>query len=910
MFRVLGYALLSLLPIMGVFGFILVNQMSAMQTSAQQAFERETDYIHNLDWSLIHQDQKVLQDKLIQLDSLLSLDSVMWFNPNFELIAQAGAVNGWRHLPQPQRNQGFYLNEGLWSSVHYVYDNQKLIGVLRTAETVPSYASLWRTYNTWVYSLFLAMILAWGIFLGFTLRALKKAFTWRAHSCELDLGQDKATIKKFKHDFGPLASSIVKWVSRYKEKIDCQQETLTRLHLTLEGSRLVDFYWSIEKDELVFSPPLRQLLGYYPNEGIMSLEGFILKLHEEDLESFQEELSEHLKNKTDFFEAVFRVANARADYIWLLCRGQVVERTAQGEPSLMVGTVCDVTEKQIQEQKLKLIQDAFNFTSEAMVITDPNLRIIEVNQAFHTITGFPLDQIKGKSIETLYSNQHPPSFYTNIRSTLEHDHQWQGEIIQQKQSGELFPSLLSISSINDKEGLPRYYITIFVDQTAQTQQKDEIEFLASYDSLTRLMNRDQFAKRIEKKLHISVQAREVSALMIIGINKFKLMNDTFGHSTGDELLMQTARRLQKIMPPQALLARLGGDEFGLFIEHVVDNDSLESLAHDILLSLQESYKIDGHDIIISSCIGISVCPHDAKTMAALMVNADTALVHAKQDERNSYQFFVPYMNEEVQARQKLETQLRSAIDNNELILYYQPKVEIKTGRVVGAEALLRWPHQELGFVSPDSFIPIAEETGLIIPISEWVFRQACMQGQLWRNKGWTEFTISVNVSGSHFKKDDFAEFMQKLLYETGFPASNLDLEITEGALVADIEHCILILKVLKSMGMTLSVDDFGTGYSSLSYLRMFPVDTLKVDRSFVQNMMCNKEDANITTAVIAMAKGLKLSTVAEGVETLEQLNALKQLECDYVQGFYYSKALPPEAFEHYFVEQNKKAQAS
>lgn len=421
--------------------------------------------------------------------------------------------------------------------------------------------------------------------------------------------------------------------------------------------------------------------------------------------------------------------------------------------------------------------------------------------------------------------------------------------------------------------------------------EDQLHYLTHFDALTGLPNRMHFMVQLESALKRADSLQKEIALIFVGLDNFKMINDTYGHDLGDSLLQAVAKRLLRFIDREGYVARITGDEFALIVENVHSRHNLQNFARTLLDLLGANFMIKKNDIILTASLGICIYPEDATDMDNLFLQADTALYHAKQIGRNGFQFYTSGMNNQVQARQRLERLLKSALDNEEFTLLFQPKIETKTGRICGAEALVRWNNPELGGVSPTEFIPIAEESGIIIPLGIWVLQNVCEKIKKWHELGFGHLKVAVNLSAYQFRTGDIVEDIAKILHDSTIPAYALDLELTEGVLMENSEKCILMLQVLKNMGITISVDDFGTGYSSLSYLRRFPIDALKIDKSFIRNICTDPEDESIVKAIIAMAKGLKIRVIAEGVETQEQMQYLIEQEVNELQGFYFSKPL-------------------
>lgn len=669
-----------------------------------------------------------------------------------------------------------------------------------------------------------------------------------------------------------------------------------RLNLALWGSNEVMVDWDLKDDHLFFDDHITNILGFKPNEMPANQAEFVKWQHPRDRVIADERLRQHLVGRTPFYEIETRIKSKTGEWRWILGRGKVVERDETGKALRLTGTLVDITDRKDHEESLRLYKKVFESMTEGVIVTDSNLTIVEVNSAFTAITGFERQEARGITLDIFRSEKHDSEFYRNIRKNLERTGSWQGELWQKRKTGELYLQRLNINSMHDEQKRLIHYVAVFSDISRWKKAEDELEYLVNYDSLTNLPNRNRFMIHLSDLLESSKSQNKRLALLSLGIDRFKIINDTFGHGIGDRLLRKIAKRLKRVLNHEQYLARLSGDEFALVIDDVKEHSNIKTYAQEVLKTLSLPFNIDGHDILLGASIGISLFPQDAQDTQSLLMNSDVALFYAKQKGRNSYQFYDSKINEHVLERQKLEHSLRKALENNELALYYQPKVEIGTHKIVGAEVLIRWFHPKLGLISPDRFIPLAEETGLIVSIGLWVLRFACLQNVAWQAQGFSDMKISVNLSAHQFRGGDLAEDIAKILWETELDPSALDLELTESVLMENPERCILMLSVLKAMGISLTVDDFGTGYSSLNYLRRFQIDRLKIDKSFVNNVCNNAEDAAIIKAILSMSKGLQLKTVAEGVETKEQLDFLTANGCDEIQGYYFSHPLSVEDF--------------
>ncbi|MBF0588766.1 MAG: EAL domain-containing protein [Magnetococcales bacterium] len=555
------------------------------------------------------------------------------------------------------------------------------------------------------------------------------------------------------------------------------------------------------------------------------------------------------------------------------------------------------------ERKLHLSDRVFQSTSEGIVVTDAKAVIQSVNPAFSQITGYHSDEAVGRHTRMLKSGNHDLSFYEKMWDALIQSGKWQGEIWNRRKSGELYPQWASFSAIRGPSDEITNYVAVFSDLTAAKESEKTLVHITGHDGLTDLPNRLAFFERTQKFLADARRRQERVGVLMLDLDRFKVVNETMGHNLGDGLLVEVAKRLISVIPDRGLLARMGGDEFGLLCPCVQEPEDMALLAQKVLNILEAPFDIQDMELFIGASIGIGLFPMDGMDVNTLVRNADTAMYHAKEQGRNNFQFYRDKLNTSSMARMILEGSLRSALDRNEFELFYQPQVDIQSGALVGAEALIRWNHPERGMVSPGEFIPMAEETGLILPMGRWALRSACQRAVAWSNEGLPPIRVAVNLSGLQFRQPDFIEIVEREVQRSGLDPQYLELELTESIAMGDVEETFDKLKTLSEMGCQIAIDDFGTGFSSLSYLKRFPIDTLKIDRSFVRNCTEDSEDAAIVKTFIGLAHSLKLRVIAEGVETEPQRLFMVQNSCDEIQGYLYGRPMPAGEFQKMLTEQ-------
>ncbi|UCE79969.1 MAG: EAL domain-containing protein [Nitrospiraceae bacterium] len=549
--------------------------------------------------------------------------------------------------------------------------------------------------------------------------------------------------------------------------------------------------------------------------------------------------------------------------------------------------------------KYNLISSIYENSNEAILITDMSANIIDVNETFCRITGYAREELIGKNPKIMKSDKHDREFFKDFWQTLHREGQWQGEIWDRRKDGEVFPKWLTVTAVRDSEGIPMRYVGVFSDISAIKQTEDELQFYAHYDILTRLPNRLLFHDRLQQAMMHGKRNKTFLALMYLDLDRFKNINDTLGHRIGDVLLQKVAERLQAMVRKNDTISRFGGDEFVIILPDLHAVEEAGALGQKIVDEISQPFPIENHELYISASIGITMFPSDGETEDILIRNADTAMYHAKESGKNRFHFFKKEMNDTSTERLRIEHNLRKAIEQEEFVLYYQPRVDLASENIIGMEALIR--RQEPDWLMPPSyFIPLAEETGLIVPIGIWTLRTACMQTRSWQQEqGLSDLRVSVNVSAKQFHEKDFVRMVRATLEESGLEPRYLELEVTERSILTDVEGTIRILQKLKDMSIHISLDDFGTGYSSLSYLRRLPIDTLKIDRSFVMDITKSTEGTAVVKAIISLGHSLNLTVLAEGAETEAEYNFLRENGCNELQGFYFSVPLSVEAFQKF-----------
>jgi diguanylate cyclase (GGDEF)-like protein/PAS domain S-box-containing protein len=552
----------------------------------------------------------------------------------------------------------------------------------------------------------------------------------------------------------------------------------------------------------------------------------------------------------------------------------------------------DLTELSVQEDRLRLSAKVFESTSEGIVITDKEGCIVAVNQAFSRITGYSESDALGQNPRLLKSGRHDDSFYRQMWQELDASGQWRGEIWNKRKNGEIYPSFLMISTIKNDEEKTINYVSVFSDITAIKKAEDQLKYQAHHHPLTGLPNRLLLHARLQHSIEYAKRESKHGTVMFLDLDNFKKINDSLGHDAGDIVLKEVAVRLQRHSREVDTVCHLSGDEFVIVLQAIRTIDDATDRAQQILDSLQQPFVVDEYELYVSGSIGIVEFNGDSTDIEGLLKNADAAMYKAKEKGKNRYQLYSSKLTEEAIEKVLLESHLRRAVERNELVLHYQPQVDLSTGNVIAVEALVRWQHPDLGLVMPDKFIPLSEETGLINRMGEWILKTACEQILIWREQGYGLRRIAVNLSGKQIQQKKLPEIVERILLETGCPSASLELEITEGFIMQHPERSISVLQQIRALGVELSIDDFGTGHSSLNYLKRLPINRLKIDRSFVWDIGENPDGEAITKAVIAMGHSLNLQITAEGIETEEQKMFLQQYHCNEGQGFLFSRPMP------------------
>ncbi|WP_276756222.1 putative bifunctional diguanylate cyclase/phosphodiesterase [Pseudoalteromonas marina] len=670
-----------------------------------------------------------------------------------------------------------------------------------------------------------------------------------------------------------------------------------RLKSTVEGSGDTLWDWNIKTGEVIrindkYMMNSPTIMGFPPNKGL---------IHPQDIPHVEHLLKKHFAEQSVFFEATYRVKDTFGKWHWVLDRGKVIEKDANLAPLRMTGTVRDISQLKSTEERLNLFAKCVESFTDALAIYDKNFKLVDINPSFLTLFGGMREQYLNKDFNL---PGYDTSYVENIIDVVRQTEHIQQEIKLRNNERVLLPIEISIDEIKNEQNQITNYVVVYSDLTERKKAESQLHNLSNRDRTTSLPNRNLFFTN----LHKLVQQDAHHALLVFDLDNFKKINDSLGHQLGDSLLAKLAMRLNKLTRENDIFYRLGGDEFALVMSNTNDLHVITRTAKQFLAAISTPFKMAGHELAITSSVGIVLFPEDGNTPEVLLKNADTAMYHAKK-KGNSYLFFNDTMNRQAVKRLQIENLMRFGLKEDHFEVYYQPKMNIRTGKLTGMEALVRFITPKKGIISPGVFIPIAEETGQIIDIGEVVLNKACRDVKKWLDDGLFNGRVAVNLSAKQFSLPDLTSRIDIILQKNALPSYFLELEITEGTVMDDPNEAINIMRSLSARGIHLAMDDFGTGYSSLAYLKQFPLNTLKVDKAFIDDMK-NERGRNMVDSIVTIAHNLDLHVVAEGVEQAHQIDILKTLNCETVQGYYYSKPLSKDEFTEFLKQQQSKATPS
>jgi len=673
-------------------------------------------------------------------------------------------------------------------------------------------------------------------------------------------------------------------------------ELKERMELALLGSNDGLWDWNIVEDTVYFSPRWKEMLGFNDDELPNEVASWADRIHPDDADETWEDVYKNVNGKTEYYENTHRLRHKDGHWVWILDRGKV-QHDESGKAVRMLGTHTDITEDKKMQLKYAHQVQIIEQVHDSVITTDLDGFITSWNSGSKNLLGYKAKKMLGKHIKHIYLKKDHEELFKNIETLKEQGNH--REVVRLvKKSNDVIYAELSLSLLKDEKGKPMGMVGYAQDITERKEAEDELhvqrmnlEYQAYHDALTELPNRTLFNDRLEQAAEKAKRNESQFALFFIDLDRFKQINDSLGHAVGDRLLKIVTNRLKDTIRKEDTLARLGGDEFTIIMEDLLNAQDGSILAQKILEILEQPIEIDGHPLYISSSIGISLYPQDDTDASNLLKYADAAMYRAKEEGRNNFQFYCAEMTELAIERLFMTTSMRHALKNEEFEIHYQPQIDAENDTIIGMEALVRWQHPTKGLLSPFHFLPLAEETGMIIELDHWVMRTAIKQVAAWYKEGLNPGVISVNLSMKQLEHPDFIRLVRETVETHDFKPEWLKLEVTEGQVMQRPEEAIAKLKQINELGIGISVDDFGTGYSSLASLKRLPINTLKIDRSFILDVASGTEDAAIVKAIIALAKSLELDLIAEGVETIDQKDFLLANGCKNIQGYYYSRPI-------------------
>ena len=675
------------------------------------------------------------------------------------------------------------------------------------------------------------------------------------------------------------------------------QQSEKRLKSTVEGSGDTLWDWNIKTGKVIrindkYVMNSNNLVEFPPNKSL---------IHPRDLTHVDYLLKKHFAEESTFFEATYRIKDSFGKWHWVLDRGKIIEKDANLSPLRMTGTVRDISQLKSTEDRLNLFAKCVESLTDALAIYDKDFRLVDINPSFLTLFGGVREQYLKKEFHLAGYDK---SYIESIKNTVRKHEHIQEEVKLRNSDHALLPFEISIDEIKNAQNQITNYVVVYSDLTERKKTESELNNLSNRDRTTSLPNRNLFFSDLQKL----AKQHSHHALLVFDLDNFKKINDSLGHQLGDSLLAKLAMRLNKLTRENDVFYRLGGDEFALVMSNTNDILTITRMAKQFLAAIATPFKMAGHELAITSSVGIVLFPEDGNTPEILLKNADTAMYHAKK-KGNSYLFFNDTMNRQAVKRLQIENLMRFGLKEDHFEVYYQPKMNIRTGKLAGMEALVRFITPKKGVISPGVFIPIAEETGQIIEIGEVVLNKACRDVKQWLDAGLFNARVAVNLSAKQFSLPDLTSRIDVILQKNELPSYFLELEITEGTVMDDPQEAIAIMRSLSARGIHLAMDDFGTGYSSLAYLKQFPLNTLKVDKAFIDDMKTER-GRNMVDSIVTIAHNLDLHVVAEGVEQASQISILEELNCETLQGYYYSKPLSKDEFTAFLKQQQSQSKLS
>lgn len=655
-------------------------------------------------------------------------------------------------------------------------------------------------------------------------------------------------------------------------------------------------YWdlNVQTHEFHVSAREEEMLGYQPGEMNVALDHWPEHIHPDDYDMVMRSIAQHVAGETPGSEMEIRLKTKSGGWRWVFSRGRIVSWDDQGQPLMMSGTHSDITERKKFELAQREAATVFSSSYEGIMVVSPDLRILRVNPAFTRISGYTAEEAMGQSPQLLSSGKHDAIFFSDLWAAVKQQGFWSGEIWDRRKNGELYSALLSISVVRDAQGELQHYVGVFSDITKFKVHAEELDRAAHYDPLTGSPNRRLLSDRLEQAIHRSNRSGRSLAVCFLDLDQFKAINDQYGAPVGNRLLVGVNEHLKRVLRSDDTLARLAGDEFVLLLSDIDSSEECAKILDRVLLAVSSPVVVDDLTLTVTASIGVSLYPNDNVDADTLIRHADQAMYLAKEAGKNRYNLFDTENDRKVQAHRQYLEVLRRALKNKEFVLFYQPKVDLLSGALVGAEALIRWQHPQRGLVSPAEFLPHISGSDLETPLGEWVIQAALAQAAAWHRQGLT-LCVSANISAQHLLQPGFHAYLASALAgQPDLPTTCFELEVLETAAIEDMELAVNIVKHCRELGVHFALDDFGTGYSSLTYLRKLPVDTLKIDQSFVRDMLVDADDHGIVEGVIRLGEAFKRHIIAEGVETLAIAAELLRMGCHLAQGYGIARPMPAD----------------
>jgi len=723
-------------------------------------------------------------------------------------------------------------------------------------------------------------------------------------------------VRKRTIDLTEANEKLSQQVTLRKSISDALVKSQTRLSQAIEVSQLGLWDWDLIKGT-VYQSTFHDAFKQRELTSIDFIANLKRVIHPHDYQLAKAALTQYLKGESDSYLVQYRISTQKEGWLWIEDCGKTVKIDSDGSPLRMLGTRRSINSEKKRDEQVRLAKSVFDHTSEGVFVLDADFRFISVNPSFQTITGYDKEELEGHVFLDLSNTPKKHQVFQQAKESLDNKDHWQAEFFEKRKDGNYFPAWVQINTIRNERGAVNYYAGLISDISARKEADEKLKYLLNYDDLTGLANRSLFRDRLHNAV---VKARQDNAqfyLIMIDIDRFKQINDSLGHEIGDALLKEAAQRITTSIGKADTIARLASDEFAVIIEcdheartEINGEADIESKAStqasQLLNSLSAPYFIHKNELLISCSIGISLLPEYAQELKPLLQQATMATQQAKYLGGNNIQFYHSELKGLSQDRMEIEKELRKAIKNDELEVFYQPKMNLHNQKIESAEALIRWRHSSKGLISPSEFVHIAEDSGLITEIGHYVLLKACQQAKQWADNDIANIKVCVNISAHQLRHANLVQTISDVLKNTDLKARQLELEITESSIMENLNTATELLKKLCAMGISIALDDFGTGYSSLSYLKLFPVDSLKIDRSFIRDIETTQEDAAIAKAIIVLGHSLKLKVTAEGIENKAQYALLEKLNCDEIQGYYIAKPLAVDDMTHMLTQQNIK----